>query len=158
MSHSVHTATHHNAGISALGNIRTRGNATIKSYADCLAFWNKHEAGFKKSAEDDGTYELPLASNVRLILHAKDFSNPEKFSIRLYRTDIVFYWPDETFMATLGPVIEKGKNKGRQIGSTPMTVNRIDQFAPGEGRGRYGRFEWKLWGRGSEERVPVARS
>jgi hypothetical protein len=91
-------ATHNYAGIASLGNINAK--AEIKSYAQAKAFLG-----------DDR--EKIVASNVTIVAH------PDKsISVRLYDTDIITYYPDETFSWTNG-----GFN-------TPTTANRATQFGP----------------------------
>jgi len=134
MSHSVKTASHNFAGIAALG-VATVDGAQFKSYEDCQKFWG-----------DEGWFGTSqIAPNVKLIRRVAG-----EYAIRFYDTDIVYYWADGTFMATLGPV---NPETGRQPGSTPTTIKRLAQFTPY----RYSRSKWKLAGYGAEERVPLVR-
>jgi hypothetical protein len=158
MSHSTHAATHNYAGIAANG-VKTVDGAKLQSYADCEAFWNAHESSMEKVR--DGVWRMRIGSNVYLVsywtpkVNAGDlFTDHEKFAVQIYSTEIVYYWPDETFMTTLGPV-DTDFDDGRQIGVTPTTVSRINQFTPDHSW--YHRYKWRLHGYGAETRVPVSR-
>lgn len=91
-------STHPNAGIAALGNIKSK--AEINSYKSANEFLGDQN-------------QKIVAANVNVI--RKD----NGIAIRLYNTDIVTYYPDETFEADNG-----GFN-------TPTTSNRCTQFGPG---------------------------
>lgn len=93
------TASHDNAGIAASNYLKTVGGAVIHSYADCVKFL-------------DGQPLKQVASNVVIENHY------EYISVVLYRTEIVRYYPDETFSVDNG-----GFN-------TLTTSTRVNQFTP----------------------------
>lgn len=90
---------HPYAGIPANQNIKTIGDAKVRTYEEADAFL-------------DGANMAQLASNVRLFRH-EDY-----ISLVLYNTEVVRYYPDETFSVDNG-----GFN-------TPTTRQRITQFTP----------------------------
>lgn len=91
-------STHGGYGIPA--NTRIKAKAEIHSYADCVAFL-------------DGDNEKEVASNVTIVRRA-----PDAIAVRLYQTDIITYYADDTFSFTNGGYY------------TPTTSARANQFGP----------------------------
>jgi len=89
-------ATHLHAGI---GRWLTRTNGEVHSYEDCAKFLGDRD-------------ERIIGANVRVV------RREDGFAVRLYNTDIIIYYPDETFEADNGGF------------RTPTTTNRLNQFGP----------------------------
>lgn len=87
------------AGIAA--NTDVKAKAEIGSWQDCFDFLA-------------GRPEAKLASNVKVVYHPTSFS----YGVVLYGTEIVTYYPSETFSVRNG-----GFN-------TPTTRTRVTQFTP----------------------------
>jgi hypothetical protein len=110
--------THMYAGIAALG---VKAKAEVKSFAQAAAFLGKRR-------------EKNLASNVWVCLREEKDGQPTAIAVRLYNTDIITYYSDETFVADNG-----GYN-------TLTTANRCNQFGPSDYY--FGHAAKQLWASG----------
>lgn len=101
-------ATHQYSGIACLGNIKTKDEAEVHSYADAELFLGKEK-------------QRVIASNVTVVRLSRT-----AIGIRLYSTFVITYYKDGTFEA----------DDGNGVFATQTTASRCSQFGP-KGRNFY---------------------